>query len=62
VLLLVDIGKNGKISALSVVSGPQELVQSGVDAIEHWRYRPFLINGEPAVVQTDIRVNFVLRR
>ena len=54
------ISKMGTIQNLSVVSGHAMLVTSAAEAVKHWRYRPYLLNGEPIEVETEITVNFIL--
>jgi periplasmic protein TonB len=54
------ISRTGTIESLHVVSGPEMLRQSSLDAIHAVRYKPFLLNGEPTEVQTTITVNFRL--
>lgn len=54
------ISKMGTIENLSVLSGHAMLVPSAVEAVKHWRYRPYLLNGEPIEVETEITVNFIL--
>jgi protein TonB len=54
------ISKTGTIEHLAVESGPPMLVKAAVDAVRQWRYRPYLLNGEPIEVETEITVNFVL--
>ncbi|MGO9263056.1 MAG: TonB family protein [Bryobacteraceae bacterium] len=56
------IGKDGTVQDLTVARGHPFLVQSAVDAVKQWRYRPTLIDGEPVEVQTTIDVNFTLSR
>jgi protein TonB len=34
------------------------LTTSAVDAVRRWRYRPYLLNGDPVEVETTIHVNF----
>ena len=34
------------------------LVPAALAAVKQWRYRPFLLNGEPVEVETTITVNF----
>jgi TonB family protein len=58
VTLKAVIGKDGVVEQLSVVSGPPELVQSAMDAVRQWQYKPFLLNGNPVEVQTTINVNY----
>ncbi len=54
------ISKMGMIENLSVVRGHAMLVPSAVEAVKQWRYRPYLLNGEPIEVETEITVNFIL--
>ena len=60
VVLSATISKTGTIENLSVVSGPQMLTQSALDAVRNWRYKPYLLNGEPVEVKTTVSVNFTL--
>jgi protein TonB len=36
------------------------LAQAALDAVRNWRYRPYLLNGEPVEVQTTVNVTFTL--
>lgn len=56
------IGKDGSIQQLEVMSGHPLLVQSALDAVRQWRYRPTLLNGEPVEVDTTIDVIFSLNQ
>ena len=58
VVLHAIIGKNGAIQNLTVISGPEMLRASAVEAVQHWRYKPYLLNGEPTEVDTTVTVNF----
>lgn len=60
VVLQATISKNGKIEGLRVVSGPTLLQQAAIDAVKQWRYRPYLLNGEPIEVETTVTVIFKL--
>jgi protein TonB len=60
VVLSATISKTGSITNLVVVSGPQMLAQSALDAVRSWRYKPYLLNGEPVEVQTQVNVTFTL--
>jgi protein TonB len=33
-----------------------------LEAVAQWRYRPYLLNGDPFEVETQVTVNFVLNR
>jgi protein TonB len=62
VSLVATISKQGTIENLRVVSGPPMLQQAALDAVSAWRYRPFLLNGEPVAVETTVNVVFNLGR
>lgn len=58
VQLRAIISKNGTIENLQLVSGHPLLVQAAMDAVKQWRYRPYVLNGEPLEVETVVIVNF----
>src|SRR6202043_4253979 len=60
VLLRAQIGKDGSIQNLQLVSGHPMLVQAALDAVKQWKYKPYLLNGEPVEVDTEVQVNFTL--
>jgi periplasmic protein TonB len=61
VVLQATISKSGSIENLRVMSGPALLQQAAVDAVRQWRYRPYLLNGEPVEVETTVNVEFTLQ-
>jgi protein TonB len=58
VVLEAEISKSGDVVNLHVISGPPLLQQSAIDAVKQWKYRPYLLNGEPVVVDTQVTVIF----
>jgi protein TonB len=58
VVLHAIIDKEGKVAQLEVVSGHPLLVQSALEAVKQWRYRPTQLNGDPVEVDTTITVTF----
>jgi protein TonB len=58
VVLHAIISKDGTIKNLSVLSGPEMLRTAATEAVQNWRYKPFLLNGEATEVDTQITVNF----
>ena len=56
------ISKSGSVQQLEVISGHPLLVQSALDAVKQWRYRPTTLNGEPVEVDTTIDVIFSLNQ
>ena len=61
VVLQATISRSGTIENLRVVSGPVMLQQAAMDAVKEWRYRPYLLNGEPVEVETTVNVVFKLQ-
>ena len=60
VVLDVTISTTGEVEDLKVVSGPAMLQEAAMDAVRTWRYRPYLLNGQPVEVQTTVNVIFAL--
>jgi periplasmic protein TonB len=56
--LLTTISKQGLITNIKVLSGDSMLAKPAVDAVRQWKYRPYLLNGEPVEIQTQITINF----
>jgi TonB family protein len=61
VTMRARINKEGKIGDLQVVSGPEGLVPSAVEAVRQWQYKPYLFMGRPVEVESELQVNFSLR-
>jgi len=60
VILHAVISKSGSIENLQVMSGHPMLVQSALDAVRQWKYKPYILNGEPVEVDTTVTVNYNL--
>jgi TonB family protein len=60
VVLNATISKEGDISNLQIVSGHPQLVEAAIEAVKQWKYRPYLQDGEPVEVTTEITVYFTL--
>ncbi len=60
VVLRAIIGKDGKVQNLQVVSGHPMLAQAALEAVKQWRYKPYMLNGQPTEIDTNIKVDFKL--
>jgi protein TonB len=58
VVLQATISKNGTIENLRAVSGHPILIQAALDAVRQWKYKPYILNGEPVEVETQVTVKF----
>ena len=60
VVIETTIGKDGAVVAARAISGPPVLRQASVDSVRQWKFRPFLILGEPVEVETQLQIIFTL--
>ncbi len=60
VIMDATIGKAGDIENLQILSGHPMLAPAALEAVKQWKYKPFLLNGEPVEVLTQVEVDFTL--
>lgn len=60
VILQAQISKDGNIENLQLISGHPMLAPAAIEAVKQWKYKPYLLNGEPVEVETQVQVNFTL--
>lgn len=60
VVLRAIISRDGVIENLQALSGHPLLIPAALNAVRQWRYRPYVLNGEPVEVETEVKVNFIL--
>lgn len=58
VVLQATVDREGNIANLKVISGPSALQEAAVNVVQRWRYKPYLLNGAPVEVETQINVVF----
>ncbi len=61
VLLEALIGADGVVEDMRVLSGPTILVSAAREALRQWRFKPFLVNGQPVETQARVTVNFKIK-
>ncbi len=61
VLLVAVIDTQGRIENLRALSGHPFLIPAAINAVQQWRYRPYILNGQPVEVETQITVVFTLQ-
>jgi len=62
VVLMAVIGKDGTVEDVRVEKGLPVLAQAAIEAVKQWRYRPYLLNGEPVEVDSQVTINFTLSK
>ena len=60
VLLQVVVDKEGNVASVELISGHPALAPAAIDAVRQWKYQPYLLNGQPLEVHTQVTVNFTL--
>jgi protein TonB len=61
VVLRAIISKSGTIEKLEVASTTNAMFNNAaLDAVKQWKYKPYVLNGDPTEVDTTITVNFTL--
>lgn len=59
VVLHAMISTQGTIRDLELVSTPDDsLAESAMDAVRKWTYQPYLLDGKPVAIDSQIRVNY----
>ena len=61
VVLSALISTRGDIETVQVISGHPLLAGAAVEAVRQWRYKPYILNGSPIEVRTQVTVNFSLQ-
>jgi TonB family protein len=60
VILAATVMEDGTTSGVKAIEGSPILVPSAVDAVEHWRYKPFELDGKPVKNAIVIKIDFKL--
>jgi TonB family protein len=58
IALDVVVGRDGSVVSMHALNGPDVLVRAAMDALRWWKFEPYRVNGEPAVVETTVAVEF----
>jgi eukaryotic-like serine/threonine-protein kinase len=62
VTLHAIISKTGTVKTVEPVSGLKIFHESAVNAVQQWRYTPYLVNNVPTEVDTTITVNYAIAK
>ncbi len=60
VVLEIQIGADGSVEGVEVVSGPPLLAQASTEAVKQWKFKPRVVNGRAAEMQTRVTFDFRL--
>ena len=60
VVLTAVIDARGDVQDLALASGDLLLAPAATEAVKQWKYKPYLLSGEPTNMETQISVSFTL--
>jgi TonB family protein len=58
IALDIVVGRDGSVVSMRALNGPDVLARAAMDALRWWKFAPYRVNGEPAVVETTVAVEF----
>jgi len=61
VVLKVLIAETGEVKEITVISGDPELAQAAIEAIKQWKYTPYIVEGKPTLVDTQVTFGFHIK-
>jgi TonB family protein len=62
VVLEIGIDTSGAVQDVTPVSGDSILAKAASDAVRKWKYKPYLVEGSPIEIETQVTLNFHLAR
>ncbi len=62
VVFKVDVDENGKIVHSEPVKGDALLVAASKDALEDYRFRPYVVDGTPVAFKSELGYHFAVKR
>jgi TonB family protein len=54
----VIVGRDGSVESMRALNGPDVLANAAMDALRWWKFEPYRVNGEAAVAETTLAVEF----
>jgi TonB family protein len=60
VILQALVNEEGGVQQLKVLVGNADLAVAAIDAVRHWRFKPYALKGRASQFETRITVNFAL--
>jgi TonB family protein len=58
IVLDVVVGRDGSVVDVRALNGPEVLARAATNSLRWWRFEPYRVDGQPAVVETTVAVEF----
>jgi|SRR5215472_1218930 len=62
VQLRININRQGSVFNAVRVSGKPELADAAINAVKQWKFKPYLLNGEPVEIETAVKLDVKTHR
>ena len=62
VVLDIIVDGKGNLQAVSTITGSALLARAAEDALRQWRFKPYLVDGNPVEMESQIAMNFRMTR
>jgi TonB family protein len=57
VVLRINIDKTGSVARAVSLNGNPELANAAINAVQQWKFKPYLLNGEPVELEGEVELN-----
>ena len=57
VMLRINIDKTGSVVRAASLNGNPELAGAAIEAVQQWKFKPYLLNGEPVELESEVELN-----
>ena len=58
VILQVLIGRDGSVQDAKFLQGSLAFARAAIEGVRQWKFKPYMMNGRPASVQTSLTLTF----
>lgn len=62
VFFKIDVDEKGQIASTDTLQGDSLLVAASLDALRNYRFHPYLVNGAPVSVETELGYHFSVEK
>jgi protein TonB len=58
VILQVLVGRDGTVQDAKFMQGSLAFARTAIDGVKQWKFKPYIMNGRPVSVQTQMTMTF----
>jgi periplasmic protein TonB len=57
VVLQILVGRDGTVEDAKFLQGSLAFARAAIDAVKQWKFKPYMMNGRPVSVQTNLTIS-----